>query len=69
MIRVALWPGHHSLGLWVTDDDLFGLVPLEIATEGIRQIAENAQVGHADTGFDIHNRLGAWEDAGSALMK
>jgi len=69
MIRVALGPGYHTLGLWVADNGLFGLVPLELAAEDIRQIAQNAQIGHADTGFDVHNRLGAWEDAGSALMK
>jgi hypothetical protein len=69
MIRVALGLGHHTLGLRIVDDGLFGLVPLELATKNIRQIAQNAQIGHADSGFDVHNRLGAWEDAGSALMK
>ena len=60
---MALGPRHHSLGLRVADNRLFGLVPSELAAEDVGQIAEDAQVGHADPGFDVHDRLGAGFDA------
>ena len=51
--RVALGPGHHSAGLLVADDLLFGLVPVERAAQDEGEVAENAQVGDADGGLDI----------------
>lgn len=68
MIRVALRASHHASCLHVTDYLLPGLVPLELSAEDIREVAEVAEVGHADRRFDVHNRFGAGLDSVEPIL-
>jgi len=63
VIRMALGAVHHAFCLFVADYFLFCLVPLELSAEDVGEVAEIAEVGHADGGFDIHNSFGACLDS------
>ena len=66
--RITLRPAHETPGLFVADDLAFAVVPLELAAEQEREVAQHGEDGHVDGGFDVHDRLLAGLDAFEPIL-